>query len=304
MCNDLLHLSKEQILQLSTLIQKIVKLIQPELILCLGYRTTIMQDWSCFWEEVGYLDTEFPTTYDLLILISESEKRPEYELVQLIEQQATALACDITCMVQQFTTFQEGVEKGYRFDTAVYRKAASVYSSGRLLSPVLPLELTIQEIKNKIEAHWGQCSTTAKRFLKAATDCQRDNWPEQAVFNLHQSAQHSCMAMLRVLTGYRSTSHNLSRLLALIENCSYQPSTIFPCFTKEEKELFNLLNRAYSEARYKEDYTIPAEKVAILMGRVKELLNTAEQLYLQKVQELDKQLALTFPIQVNYEKAP
>jgi HEPN domain-containing protein len=297
------HFSKEQTLELSRLIQTIVPVLQPELIFCLGNRTTTLQDWSCFWEESADQQTAFPTTYDLLILINEGEKKSEHEVIQLAEQQAAALDCDVTCMVQQFTAFKEGVEKGYRFDTTVYRKAVTVYSSGRQFLPVLPPEPDIQKRKSKIEAHWSQCFTPAQRFFKAATDCQRDNWPEQAAFNLHQSAQHACMAILRVYTGYRSTTHNLSRLLALIENCSFRPSAIFPCLTKEEKELFNLLNRAYSEARYKEGYVMPAEKVAILKERVQELLNVAEQLYQQKIQELDKQLALIFPIQVSYEKA-
>ncbi|WPV65420.1 HEPN domain-containing protein [Chitinophaga sp. LS1] len=302
MRNNLPHLSKLQITQLAKLIEKILRAMQPELILCLGSRTTTMQDWSCFWEEEGYRQTVFPTTYDLLILTGEDEKRADHELIQLIEQQAGPLACEVTCMIQPSHTFYEGLEKGYRFDTTVYRKAVGVYSNGRQLLPVLPAEPEPQALKGKIEDHWNRCFTIAQRFFKAATDCQQDNWPEQAAFNLHQSTQHACMALLRVFTGYRSTTHNLSRLLALIENFSFELSIIFPCLTKEEKELFNLLNRAYSDARYKEHYTISAEKVTILTERVQELLMVAEMLYKNRQEQLAATQALVFPIKPSHEK--
>lgn len=96
---------------------------------------------------------------------------------------------------------------------------------------------------------------------------------------LHEAVQHTCMALLRAVIGYRSTTHNISRLLALIENLSKVPSLIFPYITKEEKKLFLLLRHAYSDARYKEEYAVPAEKVAILIERVKQLMDVAEQLY-------------------------
>lgn len=222
------HLSKQQVIQLAKLIEKILLVLQPELIWCLGTRTTIMQDWSCFWPGEGYRETIFPTTFDLMILTTDTEKRPEYELIQLIEQQAASLPCEITCMVQKYAAFMEGLPAGYRFDTTVYRKAVPVYSSGKLLTAELPGEPTKEEMKTRITTQWNRCFTTAQRFFKTATDCQQDNWPEQAVFNLHQAAQHACMGILRGITGYRSTIHNLSRLLALIDNFSMEPSVIFP----------------------------------------------------------------------------
>jgi len=104
------------------------------------------------------------------------------------------------------------------------------------------------------------------------------------------------MALLRVYTGYRSTTHNLFRLLALIENFSYVPSTIFPCSTEEETALFNLLNKAYSDARYKEDYSIPTEIANLLKKRVHQLLLVAEKLYNKKMMAIQNTRTTTFPL--------
>ena len=154
----------------------------------------------------------------------------------------------------------------------------------------------IEELKIRMKAHWNQYFTIAQRFYKTAEGCINDDWPEQALFNLHQSTQHSCMALLRVFIGYRSATHNLSRLLELIENFSEKPSTIFPCVTQEETELFNLLNKSYSDARYREKYKVPMEKAQILKRRVKAFMELSEKLYTAHLQNLAAQASVSFPI--------
>jgi len=236
-----------------------------------------------------------------MILTTDAEKRPENKLIQLTELQAASLPFEITCLAQKYAPFMDGLSIGYRFDTTIYRIAVPVHSNGRPFTAELPVEPTKEEIKNRIITQWNRCFTIAQRFFKTATDYQQENWPEQVVFNLHQTAQHTCMAILRETTGYRSTTHNLSHLLALIENFDMEPSVIFPKLTREETELFNLLNKAYSEARYKVDYTLPAEKVAILINRIKELMSVAESIYETKLQELDKHQPFVFSITTTHE---
>ena len=104
------------------------------------------------------------------------------------------------------------------------------------------------------------------------------------------------MALLRVYTGYRSTTHNLFRLLALIENFSFVPSSVFPCITAEEIALLNQLNKAYSDARYKENYTVPTETAILLKKRVQELLLLAKKLYDKKITALQNNRITTFPL--------
>jgi HEPN domain-containing protein len=298
MLNNISHLSKPQLIKLAALIQKIVQAIRPEKIICYGTRTTIMQDWTCFWEGEGYNEHIFPTTYDFLIITSADEKRADHEIIQIIEQQAEPLASNVTCAIQKIASINEALENGSRFATTVYHKGVLLYNGGIIQLAAPAQESDAVTVKNKITANWNQCFTIAQRFFKAATDCLQDGWNEQAIFNLHQSAQHTCMALLRAVTGYRSTTHNLSRLLAMIENFSFELATVFPCITKEEKDLFNLLNKSYSEARYNEQYKVPAEKATVLVERVREFLTIAERLYQQKLQSLQKQESISFPLTI------
>jgi HEPN domain-containing protein len=281
--------------QLVQLIQKIATTIHPEKILCYGYRTSIYQDWSCFKEDTGYQETT-KATFDLLVITGNDNNQADHEILQKIDLLATSLDCEVTAVVQPLDAVNELIAKNSRFLTTLYHKAVLVFNAGNnaLITPLAAP--SYKEIKTKIETTWSKCFRTAERFYKSACFCLDNGWNEKALFDLHQATQHTCMALLRVYTGYRSTTHNLSRLLALIENFSYVPSTIFPCSTEEETALFNLLNKAYSDARYKEDYSIPTEIANLLKKRVHQLLLVAEKLYNKKTMALQNSRTTTFPL--------
>lgn len=93
-------------------------------------------------------------------------------------------------------------------------------------------------------------------------------------------------ALIRVITGYRPSTHNLGRLLAMIGNFSPFLLAVFPKNTKEEMDLFNTLTKAYSDARYKEGFKVTAEKVTILIERVTAFQCHAERLYRNKLREI------------------
>jgi HEPN domain-containing protein len=264
------NLSPNLLNQLAQLIQKIATTIHPEKILCYGYRTSIYQDWSCFKEDTGYQETT-RATFDLLIITGNDNNQADHEILQKIDLLAASLNCEVTAVVQLLDAVNELIAKNSRFLTTLYHNAVLVYNAGDngLITP--PAASSHEVTKSILETTWNKCFSTAKLFYKTASFCLDNGWNEKALFDLHQATQHACMALLRVHTGYRSTTHNLSRLLALIENFSFVPSTIFLCSTEEETSLFNLLNKAYSDARYKEDYSIPIEIANLLKKRVQSI---------------------------------
>ena len=231
------NLSPNLLNQLSQLVQKIATTIHPEKILCYGYRTSLYQDWSCF--KVDTDQEPIKPTFDLLVITTSDNKLADHEILQKIDQLAASLDCEVTAVAQSLEAVNELIAKNSRFLITIYHKAVLVYNAGNstLINP--PAAPSFEETKHKLETTWNKCFSVAERFYKTACFCLDNGWNEKALFDLHQATQHTCMALLRVYTGYRSTTHNLSRLLALIENFSFVPSTIFPCITEEETELFN-----------------------------------------------------------------
>ena len=235
-------------------------------------------------------------TFDLLVITGNSNNLADHEILQKIDMLEDSLDCEVAAVDQSLAAVNELIAKNSRFLTTLYHNAVLVYSAGNnaLITPAtVP---SPEETKTKIEGTWNKCFATAERFYKTACFCMDNGWNEKALFDLHQATQHTCMALLRVYTGYRSTTHNLSRLLSLIENFSFVPSTIFPCSTEEETALFNILNKAYSDARYKEDYSVSTEVANLLKKRVNQLLLVAEELYTKKLTTMQNSRVTTFPL--------
>jgi HEPN domain-containing protein len=281
---------------LAELTQKIAGAIQPEKILCYGYRASPYNDWSCFTEGSDNQET-IKATFDLLVITNNSKNDlPDHEILQKINHLAEPLDCETIAIVQSLDAVNDLIAKNSRFLTTLYHKAVLVYNAGNndIITP--PAAPSHEETKSRIETVWNNCYQTAERFYKTACFCLDNDWNEKALFDLHQATQHTCMALLRVYTGYRSTTHNLFRLLSLIENFSFVPSSIFPCITAEEIALLNLLNKAYSDARYKENYSVPTETAILLKKRVQQLLLLAQELYDKKITALQSNRTTTFPL--------
>ena len=295
------YLPQKQVSELAQLVQKIVQAVNPEKIICYGYHCTVYQDWSSFFNNSGYAESMNPTYY-FLIVTQETEKHADHEIIQMIEQQVEQLDCTVTCVIHKLGSVNESLAKGSRFFSTLYHRGILVYNGSCLPLTVPPEMPAVTVLKSKIQENWVNTFTIAQRFFQSAIHCLQNEWPEQTLFNLHQAAQHTCMGILRVFTGYRSTTHNLSRLLALIENITFNLTIIFPCLTKDETDLFNLLNKAYSNARYNENFKVPIDKAQTLTDRVKELLTIAERLYQIKITALENNQPITFPLTIENEK--
>jgi HEPN domain-containing protein len=288
------HLSKLQQDHLRQLIQKIGEAVKPEKIICYGSRVTIMQDWGCFLEDNGYYESIHPT-FDLLIITRHDETRTDYEIIELVEVLCKP-PVSVTCIAHKLPSVNEALEGGNPFFCRVHDKGILVYdnSASQLNRPAESFSGFLT--KGKAEGYWNRWHGLAQHFLSLAAQCVSSGWSNEAVFLLHQAVEHTCIALIRVFTGYRSNTHNLSRLLALTENFSMVPVTIFPRITKEETALFNLLLRGYSEPRYKDVYELTNETVTILLTRVKELQSIAESLYADRIEFYLKNEGITFPL--------
>jgi HEPN domain-containing protein len=113
-------------------------------------------------------------------------------------------------------------------------------------------ELTAEEYQKKAQGYFDQWFESANRFLESFKfNYDKEYWQESA-FNLHQSTEKYYTTILLVFTAYRPKDHNLETLGIKVEMCDHQ-FAVFPQSTDEEKRLFELLKKAYIDARYKMD---------------------------------------------------
>jgi HEPN domain-containing protein len=88
-------------------------------------------------------------------------------------------------------------------------------------------------------------------------ECDEDpDWALNAAFNLHQAAETAYACFLLVRTLYFPRSHNIKFLRSLSEDNEPRLIEAWPRVQRIDRRRFELLKRAYVEARYSESYEI------------------------------------------------
>ena len=250
---------------IASAIDKIVDKAQPEKIICYGVRTGSQTRWSCFTEG----PEEEPTiTIDLLVITLKADKRHRDQVANIIESLNSEIR--FVPVVHSMDAVQADLEEGNLFFVTLCQK-------GILLFEQHPAPWVTPGTISESKAGTRRLAL-AQSFYQASSDCVTNENFKTAMFLLHQTVELSCTELLTCRLGYRSTTHSLRKLFALSENVTAKVTELFPASTDEEEKLFELLQRAYVDVRYKEDYAVSPNDVFTLSERVSELLYRVEQL--------------------------
>lgn len=85
------------------------------------------------------------------------------------------------------------------------------------------------------------------------------------------------------LYGYKE--HDLQFLIEKCKPYTLELAKVFPCDTDEEKRLFDLLRRAYLEARYNDKYIVTKADIDALVPKIELLRNIVEKVCKEQIVE-------------------
>ena len=122
--------------------------------------------------------------------------------------------------------------------------------------------------------------------LKIYEFCLKEQKYNEAAFNLHQATERYYTAILLVFTDYKPRKHNLNKLGKQAVSIDARFQEVFPLRNRKERELFQLLKKAYIDARYKKDYHIGEEELTYLGERVQLLAQLTQAICQQEIARL------------------
>ena len=103
-------------------------------------------------------------------------------------------------------------------------------------------------------------------------------WRKEVAFSLHQAVERSYAAYLLVHTFYYPRSHNIKFLRSLAETVSGDLISAWDRNERSARRRFELLKRAYVEARYSDQFDISVEDLELLVesaGLLRDLVANA-----------------------------
>jgi HEPN domain-containing protein len=107
-----------------------------------------------------------------------------------------------------------------------------------------------------------------------------------AAFNIHQAVEAAYACFLLVHTFYFPRSHNIKFLRSLAEDVDTRLVEAWPREQRADRRRFELLKRAYVEARYIDQYDASAEDLDWLMTRARHLRDLVANLCQTRINEL------------------
>lgn len=238
--------------------------------------------------ENGYL-----SDFDLLIVVNNAKMTNIADYWWNSEDQILrdpAIGRTVNIIVHDLQEVNDALKRGEYFWTDIVRDGVSLYSvPGHALGT--PQPMTSKDALATAEAHLKVKLQDANDWLRlselALNEGPTDaNWRRKAAFNLHQAVEAAYACFLLVHTFYFPRSHNIKFLRSLAEDVDTRLVEAWHREQRADRRRFELLKRAYVEARYSDQYDASAEDLEWLTARARLLRDLVADLCQARIADL------------------
>lgn len=288
--NQLLHLPQHKQNELAEIVKVICEVALPAKVILFGSHT------SDKWVEDEYEERgakySYISDYDILVVIPDGDKEKEHEIASKIENRTLKYKNDVSPIVHSFNYVNKGLEMGQYFFRDIIKQGIVLFDSGEFIfSDSKPLSR--DEEKEVALRSYEKWVNSGIRFLDH-TKMMLENallkgFPlNEVVFNLNQAAEKLYGGLLLVYTGYKPKTHKLKVYRKYSKHIDENLNQIFkyPIDDSEEYRLFDILNKAYLDARYQDDYYIDPEDLRKLISKVDKLEDLVIRLCKARISQL------------------
>jgi predicted nucleotidyltransferase/HEPN domain-containing protein len=220
----------------------------------------------------------YQSDWDLLIVVSHEKLTDIADYWFVAEDKLLRdpeVGRPVNIIVHTKAELNQALAKGRYFWVDIIRDGVMLYElpGYPLATPMPP---TAADAYETAKHHYERQSRSLGQWLKLADLAMGEmptdaTWSNKAAFNLHQAAETAYACFLLVRTFYFPRSHNLKFLRSLAEDKDRKLVEAWPRESKLDRRRFELLKRAYVEARYSDVYAITADDLTAIGSAVRTL---------------------------------
>jgi len=224
----------------------------------------------------------YKSDYDLLVVVNHDDFADVTDYWMEAEthlEQAFDIAHTLTApahfIVHSLADVNRQLTRGRPFFTEIAKDGVVLFETADH-SFARPTKLSPDEAFREAKANFDEWFPSADGFFDTAQYVVNQGRAKEAAFQLHQAAERFYHCVLLTETLYSTKSHNLNFLRGQAERVAPELIPAWPRSNRFEKRCWELLRRAYVEARFSDQYEITAEQLAWLVDRVKDLRGRVE----------------------------
>lgn len=234
----------------------------------------------------------YQSDFDLLIVVSHRDLTEIADYWYVAEDMILrdeAIGRPVNIIVHSIDEVNQALKRGEYFWVDIVRDGFALYelpqhelTTPMPASPVGALAMAEGYFSSQLTSlsNW---LATAAWSLEQGSD--RD-WRNKAAFALHQATETAYACFLLVRTLYFPRSHNIKFLRSLAEDNDPRLIDAWPRAAKLDRRRFELLKRAYVEARYLASYEVSHADLEALASSVRRLRDIVETVSRERLGEL------------------
>ena len=245
-------------------------------------------DWVEDEYEEDHITYGYHSDYDILIVTADkgSERDVNNDKKLKAALQPEGEGTRVNFIVHTIQHVNQMLAERRFFFMDILKEGFLLWDSGRYSLARPPKELPPEVMLRHAEEYFGEWMESADRFVRGARFQISDGGLKIAAFDFHQAAERYIICLLLVHTGYKPKEHDLDKLLSQAAGFDPRFTTVFPRNSSEEEHLFDLLRRAYVDARYSRNYSISEEELELLRKRLEALRMVTEDVCRRRIAEL------------------
>jgi uncharacterized protein len=241
------------------------------------------------WVDEPHTAKGYLSDYDLLIVVNQQSVvdfatywyRAEDRIMR-----ETGIRTPVNFIVHTMDEVNNALSQGQYFFTDIIREGIALYDLKGSTPFATPQPLTAEDALATAEKHFEERFPRIEPMLKGTGFFVAEQELRDAAFLLHQAVERAYTCLLLVETNYSPSSHNIKFLRSLAEQIEPEMIAAWPRENKHDRRLFELLKRAYVEARYSEHYIITIEELNWLAERAEVLRAIVEKRSRGKIEQL------------------
>ena len=283
--------------RLDRIIEEILKIRKGKIALIILFGSYARGDWV----SDEYVEDNITYTYqsdiDLLIILRKENynRRFALKMEDQIEKRLERSGIEspvshkepwVSLIIETIGAVNRQLEQGQYFYSDIKKEGVLLYNNEEfeLAEAKVLSNRERSEIARKDYDHWFN---KGSKFLELSKlSITRKFWNE-AAFLLHQATESFYNAIILVFSSYKPKLHDIKKLRKRTNGYHKDLFKVFPLNTSDQRESFDLLRRAYIEARYSKDYEISNEQLEYLMRRIELLKKVTEQICLNRIRQYE-----------------
>lgn len=239
-------------------------------------------------------DNGYLSDFDLLVIVSHEKLTDISDYWYVAEDKILrdpAVGRTVNIIVHTMAEVNQALTRGEYFWTDILRDGVVLYQlPGHPFAQ--PKPMTAGEARDAAQRHFTKWLGSVDRSLETARGQLAKGsdlgWRRDAAFSLHQAVERAYVCFLLVHTFYFPRSHNIKFLRSLAEDSDKRLTGAWPREERADRRRFELLKRAYVEARYSEEYDVDAEDLALQFEAVIRLRDLVAAASEERIAALDR----------------